>query len=229
MWNIIRDFDRTIALGDTTTDLLTRFAAQSWNDVDQRHQAGLIGAAASLQMQIGLVRARREELDAAIDAMAVDSHFSSFAACAIAEGHRIVIVSDALAYVIGRVLKRLGVAGVDIVANQIRQTGDRTYELLPPHVLEGCVQSVCKCMAFAQRRPTLLIGGKQSELCAAVNAKMLLAKDSLLIAAREAGRDNVHPFRDFSDAARILASLPKPVVPAEPRSQRQKTASAQGR
>lgn len=58
------NFDGTIALEDTTDQILERFADPAWRNVESEWIAGRIGSHECMPRQIDLVRASPEDIDA---------------------------------------------------------------------------------------------------------------------------------------------------------------------
>ena len=112
--------------------------------------------------QVALLSLSREELDAFIDTIPLTNGFAEFVAWCRKAALPLTIVSDGLDYVIHRVLARHGIAPVPIIANALRQAGEREYELSFPHGAPGCPSGVCKCTVkdrlTGTKTRTLLIG-----------------------------------------------------------------------
>ena len=75
---IFCDFDGTITSQDATDFILNRFAGPQWQQIEERWREGKIGSAQCMQSQIDLIRASRDQLDAALDEIEIDSTFPPF-------------------------------------------------------------------------------------------------------------------------------------------------------
>ena len=146
-WTILCDFDGTIAVDDTTDTLLERFGRPGWEALEADWRAGRINSHDCMAGQVALMDMNRDELDAHLDARAVDPAFGEFVDSAHASGMHLVIVSDGLDYGIRRILARTGFESLPIVANHLRQTGDRQWTLQFPHADKACRigSGTCKC------------------------------------------------------------------------------------
>jgi len=125
----------------------------------------------------------RDELDAHLDARAVDPAFGAFVDSAQAQGMHIVIVSDGLDYGIRRILARNGLESLPIVANHLHQVDERQWSLQFPHADKACRvgSGTCKCArGRAAHERTLLIGDGASDFCVAETVDYVFAKGKLI-------------------------------------------------
>jgi len=74
-WNILCDFDGTIATEDVTDSLLTRFADPAWQTIEAEWKAGRIGSRECMTRQVALIRATREDIDRLLDTIEIDPDF----------------------------------------------------------------------------------------------------------------------------------------------------------
>src|SRR5215468_11093611 len=65
-WQVLIDFDGTVAPDDPTDRLLERFADPLWRVIEEQWQSGLISSRQCMQRQVDLLRVSPEALDAAI-------------------------------------------------------------------------------------------------------------------------------------------------------------------
>ncbi|MBS0569628.1 MAG: MtnX-like HAD-IB family phosphatase [Proteobacteria bacterium] len=208
-WTILCDFDGTIAVDDTTDTLLERFGRPGWEALESDWKAGRINSHDCMAGQVALLDMSRAELDAHLDARAVDPGFGAFVAAAHARGMHLVVVSDGLDYAIRRILARTGFEGLPIVANHLRQNGDRQWLLQFPHASADCRigSGTCKCArARATHEHTLLIGDGASDFCVAEAADFVFAKGKLIPHCRN--KNIPHAAIDgFDDALSQLPAL----------------------
>jgi len=208
-WTILCDFDGTIALDDTTDTLLDRFGKPGWEKLEDDWKVGRINSHDCMAGQVALLDMSREELDAHLDARAIDPAFGEFVDLAQAQGMHIVIVSDGLDYAIRRILTRAGFESLPIVANHLRQTGDREWSLQFPHADKACRvgSGTCKCArGRAAHEHTLLIGDGASDFCVAETTDFVFAKGKLI--AHCAAKNIPHAaIAGFADALPLLPAL----------------------
>lgn len=215
-WAVVCDFDGTMCDVDVTDALLGRFALPAWLDIERRWQMGEMSARQCMQEQVRLLRAAPEELGAFLETIEIDPGFRDFAAFCRKRGLPLSIASDGLDAVICRILSRHGLEDIPVMANRLRSTGPRTYELDFPHASLACVSGhgVCKCALASQaRRRVLLVGDGASDFCLARRADFVLAKKSLIRHCESLGIAH-RGFSRFAEAPALLAELlddvPKP-------------------
>ncbi|MBN9136589.1 MAG: HAD-IB family phosphatase, partial [Phyllobacterium sp.] len=104
--HVFCDFDGTISLEDATDFILERLASPAWEDIEQQWKQGLIGSAECMARQIGLIEATHQELDSALDDIAIDPTFPAFIDFCWAQGIPVTIISDGVDYFIKRILAR---------------------------------------------------------------------------------------------------------------------------
>ncbi|MBS0556569.1 MAG: MtnX-like HAD-IB family phosphatase [Proteobacteria bacterium] len=219
-WTILCDFDGTIALDDTTDTLLERFGRPGWEVLESDWKAGRINSHDCMAGQVGLMDMSCDELDAHLDARAVDPAFAAFVDAAHAQGMHIVIVSDGLDYAIRRILARTGFDSLPIVANHLRQTGERQWSLQFPHADKTCRigSGTCKCArGRAAHERTLLIGDGASDFCVAETTDFVFAKGKLIEHCRKTSIAHA-AIAGFADALPLLPALISGKLVAAPRT-----------
>jgi len=212
MWQILCDFDGTIAVKDVTDTLLDQFSLDGWEEIEEEWVAGRIGSRECMSRQISLLRASRRELDAALDAIDIDPGFPDFVALCRDVGLPLTVVSDGLDYAIKRILDRHGLGDLPIVANHLEMVGDDEYRLSFPYANPDCKKGsgTCKCRTARSlcrgADLSLLVGDGTSDMCAAGSVDLVFAKHKLLTHCREKGLPVV-AYRDFANATVQLAAL----------------------
>jgi len=212
MWQILCDFDGTIAVKDVTDTLLEQFSLDGWEEIEAEWLEGKIGSRDCMARQIGLLRASRRDLDAALDAIDIDPGFPEFVALCRDAGLPLTVVSDGLDYAIKRILDRHGLGDLPIVANHLEMVGDDEYRLTFPYANADCRKGsgTCKCrtakVLCGKGEYSLLVGDGTSDMCAAGAVDLVFAKHKLLTYCREKGLPVV-PYRDFTNATVQLAAL----------------------
>jgi 2,3-diketo-5-methylthio-1-phosphopentane phosphatase len=224
---IFCDFDGTITQLDVTDQILAQLAHPSWREVEQQWMQGMIGSRECLERQIALVDAPAEELQAVIDAVAIDKEFAAFCKFARQKRLPLYILSDGFDYVIRRVLKRAGVdrhfrSGANLFASALRVEGRRLVSSFP-HSPEPCAHGCATCKAALirslreGRQPVIFVGDGMSDRFAVELADVVFAKRHLLAYCRENGIA-CHAFESFKD---VQVSLEKLLAPAPARRYRQ--------
>jgi 2,3-diketo-5-methylthio-1-phosphopentane phosphatase len=202
-WNIICDFDGTIACFDVTDAVLARFADPAWEAVEKEWLEGTITARQCLERQIRLINARPADLDAFLDSVPLTDGFAEFTRFCGERGLATLVVSDGLDYAIRRVLAVNGLEGLPVIANLLRFEGESGYGLEFPHGAPGCPSGVCKCaVAKAGGGKILLIGDGHSDICLAGLASFVLARRDK--ALHRHCRENGLPHAAYDDFFDIL-------------------------
>lgn len=211
-WNILCDFDGTIAIEDATDSLLDRFAHPDWQMLERDWREGRIGSAQCMAGQVALLDASREEIDAHLTELRIDPAFPRFVDAAVAAGLNLRVVSDGLDYAIHSILRRYGLHGLPVQANKLVQTGARSWRLETPFADAHCrvLSGHCKCAhavrAHNTHRRVLLIGDGASDFCAAGEADFVFAKHRLIEHCRHADIPHLS-IVGFSDAIGLLPAL----------------------
>lgn len=209
-WSVLCDFDGTITLDDVTDALLARLGRPGWKQLEHDWGAGRIGSRECMAGQIALLDARREDIDAVIDAVEIDPHFHAFVLAVHAAGIPLTIISDGIDYAIERTLARHGLSPLPTLANHLCQVNDDGWSLQFPHAMPGCTSGHCKCSSVDTSRSAghsiLLIGDGQSDICAAGRVDFVFAKDGLLEHCRSQGLPH-QAISGFADAILLLPDL----------------------
>ena len=211
-WNILCDFDGTIAVEDVTDALLDRFAAPEWEVLEREWRAGAIGSAECMAGQVALLDASREEIDAHLDDMRIDPAFPAFVEAALAAGASLRVVSDGLDYAIRSILARCSLEHLPVLANRLVQAGPRTWRLETPFANATCRigSGHCKCASAVRehnrQNRVLLVGDGASDFCAAGEADYVFAKHRLIEHCRHAAIPHASII-GFADATELLPTL----------------------
>lgn len=199
------DFDGTITREDATDAVLTQLADPAWMQIETEWKHGRIGSRECMQLQIPLIRADRATLDATLDRIELDAHFVRFAEFCDAQAIEIIIVSDGVDYFIRRILSRVGLEHLEIIANHLVFT-DTGYALESPYADMGCTSAsgVCKCKVVTRgREPRIYVGDGRSDFCVSAKPEIVFAKKSLATYCAQ----NAIPFIDYEDFSDVQQSL----------------------
>src|SRR6267378_3350450 len=93
-WQVLVDFDGTVAPDDPTDRLLERFADPLWRVIETAWQSGQISSRECMRRQVELLRVTPEELDEEIRGVRIDPGFPRFLAYCRRQGADVKIVSD---------------------------------------------------------------------------------------------------------------------------------------
>jgi len=218
-WNIICDFDGTIAQYDVTDAILDRFADPEWEAVEREWLDGTITARQCMERQIPMIRALPSVLDAFLNTVPLTRGFAEFTRYCTDNGLDILIVSDGMDYAIKRILMRHGLGALPVIANRLRFHEESGYRLDFPYGSAGCKSGVCKCdVSKVGGGKILLIGDGHSDICLAGKASFVLAKKgkSLEKHCKEHGLAHA-VYDDFFD---ILKFFPVRICPIRVRELR---------
>ena len=210
-WTVLCDFDGTIALTDVIDSLLERFGQPGWRELEQDWLAGRIGSRQCMQQQVALLQMSRDELDAHLDSIQIDPAFPAFLEQAASLGLPVGVVSDGMDYAIHRILRRHGIEGLSVAANQLAPAATAGRWLLTsPFEAAGCRSGTCKCAQIRLATPgsqqrALLIGDGTSDFCAAERADFIFAKAKL----RDHCKAKALPYRAISGFAEVISLLPQ--------------------
>jgi 2,3-diketo-5-methylthio-1-phosphopentane phosphatase len=221
-WNILCDFDGTIAVEDVIDSLLDRYGRPGWEVLERDWREGRIGSAVCMAGQVGLLDMSHDELTAHLGGLHIDHGFAAFVQATIEGGIPLEIVSDGLDHAIHAILANHGIDSLPTVANKLRQVAPRAWNLTSPFSADGCRSGTCKCarVDVARQRggKTLLIGDGASDFCAADRVDFVFAKNRLIEHCRAAGIPYA-PIASFDEALELLPALldgrlpPKTVLP----------------
>lgn len=185
-WMVQSDFDGTISLLDVTDTLLNRFGKPGWQELEDAWERGDIGSRECMKGQVALLDMSESELQQHLDTIEIDPHFAGFAAEAKALGIKVQVVSDGIDYAIRHVLARHGLVDLEVIANRLVQTGERSWRLESPWASARCARASgnCKCERLAEQQAVhgrvLYIGDSTSDFCVSGKADFVLAKYKLI-------------------------------------------------
>lgn len=211
-WMVQSDFDGTISLLDVTDTLLTRFGQSGWQALEDQWERGEIGSRECMKGQVALLDMSEAELCAHLDTIEIDPHFAGFVDRARAHGIKVQVVSDGIDYAIRHVLARHGLGHLEVIANRLVQTGERSWHLESPWASARCQRASgnCKCERLAEQQGVhgrvLYVGDSTSDFCVSHKADFVLAKYKL-IAHCEAHGISHAPFETFAQATMLLEKV----------------------
>lgn len=214
---ILCDFDGTISLRDVTDILLTRFAKDGYEELEEQWRAGTIGSQECMRRQIALMDANLAELDEVLAQVEIDPNFKSFFEVSVRHGIAVHIVSDGLDYAIQSILKNNGFSeDIPVFANRLLHDHKRRWRLDFPYANGVCRKASgnCKCAHLINQcqffSPIFYVGDGFSDYCVSYEVDLVLAKSKLADYCTEHAIAH-YAIRDFSD---VITMLPI-ILPAQ--------------
>jgi 2,3-diketo-5-methylthio-1-phosphopentane phosphatase len=203
--HLLVDFDGTIVPDDATDSLLDQFADPAWRNIEAAWHAGGISSRECLSRQVGLLRAKPRELDAAIRCIEIDPAFPTFLDFCRCSDIEVTIVTDGFDRVARSVLGRAQLS-VRLFANKLIWQGDDRWRLEFPFSRRDCRSGGgnCKCShrRFGHGRH-VVVGDGRSDFCMALHADFVICKGALKDFCRD-NRMRHATFDTFGDVAERL-------------------------
>lgn len=202
---VVTDFDGTVTKRDVAELLLQEFTGDAWLDIERRHAE--IGTRETLRREFALVRATREQVLAAAERLAeLDPAFPPFLGYCREQEIAVEIVSEGFDAYLAHLLDRWGLR-VPFRTNHAEFDGDRIV-LTHPYADRTCTLcGTCKMGRVLQLRAAgtrvAYVGNGVSDICPALEADLVFAKDDLERLCRDHGCAHT-PFHDFRDVQRGL-------------------------
>lgn len=200
------DFDNTITVGDVLDRVIARYSAsESWREWEAQWQAGTMTTRECLRRQVGDLRATREELLRFMAEVTIDPAFAAIVAWAARHGVELAILSDNFTPLIAEILRRHRLESVPVFANALTFEGDRPEAHFPFHdpACPRCAH--CKAQHLRARAGSvrLFVGDGLSDVCGALAADIVFAKDSLAAELKKRGVA-FHGYESLGDVLRFL-------------------------
>lgn len=211
-WNIICDFDGTIAPTDVTDHLLERFADPAWRQIERAWQAKEINSRYCLMQQTEMLSMTARELAERLADIRIDPAFVDFVAFAQSRDCEVRVASEGYGQAIRTLLGHAGATPLPIASTYLIANGANRWVLGCPFARPDCrsAAATCKCAVAHQGATsgarTLLIGDGRSDFCVAARADFVFARGALLDYCRV--RHVPHtPVDNFVDAQQQLVEL----------------------
>ena len=208
------DFDNTITSVDVLDRIIEQFSiSDEWRRWEDAWVRGEISTVQCLERQMGGVRASEGELIDFVAGFQIDPHFPSIVQRAASEHIALFVVSDNFSCLVRGILSRHGLSDVPVMANVLTFDGNCPKAHFPFRSGACARCAHCKAVHFRrfQERRKIYVGDGLSDVCPALAADVVFAKDSL--AGYLASHDV--PFSPFASlevvADFVLASCRTPV------------------
>ena len=206
---VLSDFDGTITRTDVAEAILDEFAPATWREIEDLYRGRKIGTRDSMVRQFALVHAREEDLLRFVDRTAVvDETFRDFVTFCRSRDIILEIVSEGLDFYVRYLLRKWDI-NVPVRTNHaIFEEGHVRIEY--PWEDATCrLCGTCKLLRLFQLRSlgyrTAYVGNGHSDLCPAIEADLVFAKDELAELCRIEEIDFI-PFERFADVQRRLGA-----------------------
>ena len=204
---VLSDFDGTITTTDVAEVLLARFAPGAWEDIERLHRARAIGTRETMARQFALVNAGREELvDYARSTAQMDRGVPGFLRFCRDRAIHFEIVSEGLDFYLDELMKMWDL-NVPVRTNHaVFEDGRVRIEY--PFADPSCTLcGTCKLDRLFELRVAgyrvVYIGDGDSDLCPAVEADAVFAKDRLAELCEAEGIP-YHRFHEFAQIEREM-------------------------
>ena len=199
------DFDNTITPYDVLDDIIEKFCqSQKCQQYEILWQKGEISSAECLRVQLGLIEAKKEEIEEYLAQVRIDPDFRKLLFLFKEYGIKVVILSDSVHFLIETILKNNGVGEIDIYANRL-EFAPASLKACFPHASEKCSMcGHCKKETLQKLKAgsgAIFAGDGRYDVCAALAADFIFAKGDL---AQEL-RKKEALFYEFSSLADICS------------------------
>lgn len=200
------DFDNTITLGDVLDTVIERFSVTTnWREWEAAWQEGRMTTSECLARQMGDLRVSSVELLRFVSTVAIDPAFTEIVTFAARNEVELTIVSDNFSPLIHEILRSNGLSAIPVLANELTFRGDVVeahFPLRDPACLR-CAHCKAQHLRGVADRTRIYIGDGLSDVCPALVADVLFAKDSLAAEMTRRGLPFL-PFRTLSDVKKFL-------------------------
>ena len=200
------DFDNTITIGDVLDRVIEQYSVtEAWRDWETEWQAGRMSTLECLRRQVADLRASPEEIDRFMSHVDVDPAFSRIVSWAKANGSDVRILSDNFSPLIEAILDHHRLAMVPVFANELAFLGNRPearFPLRDPACLR-CAHCKAQHLRGIADRTRIYVGDGLSDVCPALVADVVFAKDSLAAELTRRGLP-FRPFRSLIDVREFL-------------------------
>jgi 2,3-diketo-5-methylthio-1-phosphopentane phosphatase len=206
------DFDGTITRQDVLDELIKRYAVDdSWKQVEQEWQEGLIGSRECLSRQLAVVRIEDSTIDEFLDSIQLDPGLAGLIDLLDRYHVPVAVLSDGLDRFIGPLLSRGGLGRLKFRSNTFDRE-NQTLQLRCPFSNATCesASAHCKCKSIGELtledREGIYIGDGRSDLCPSRKVSCRFAKGVLAANLEREGLPYL-PYDELSEVAGILSTV----------------------
>ena len=202
---IISDFDGTLSPKDVGYKVLRHFAADDgWEIISQAYEAGEVGSQEAYTRAASLFRVSREEMLRYVESFGtIDPYFRNFYDFCTENSFDVKIVSDGLDFYIEAILKKYDLQEIEYYANAVIFHTDETLSIEFPYRNVDCNKcGNCKSSILEKCRSVyekiIYIGDGHSDVCPALKADVVFAKNILYRKCLENGKECIL-YSNFGD------------------------------
>jgi 2-hydroxy-3-keto-5-methylthiopentenyl-1-phosphate phosphatase len=176
------DFDNTITQGDVLDRVIERFSVtDEWRWWEDAWSRGEVSTQQCLEQQIAGLRATQAELLDFVSDFPIDPNFETIVRWAAGQQIELTIVSDNFSCLVREILSGNALSELPLYANELTFSGNRPKAHFP-YTSRDCARCAnCKVTHFKSfpGRSTIYVGDGLSDVCPALAADLVFAKDSL--------------------------------------------------
>lgn len=204
------DFDNTITRGDLLDAILERFSKDdSWLELEDAWRNGKISTRECLLGQVGNLKACRTEILEFAAATSIDPYFVPLVEWAARSNVDLVVLSDNFTLLINAVFKRHNIPAIPLFANDLEFFPERVEATFPYR--DPTCSRCAHCKAQHLRRvaglTTIFVGDGLSDICPAIVADVIFAKESLARYLTQAGKKFL-PFHSLKTVLDFVVEHP---------------------
>ncbi len=207
------DFDNTVSQVDVLDALIEKFSINDkWKIYEEAWKAGSIGSRECLELQIQSVRIKKKDLIEYLKTIELDPFFPQLIQMLRQKHIPHMIVSDSFSFIIKTILQHNHLSNIKIFANEIAFEGERLTPSFP-FVSKKCARCAhCKRVHLMDYpdKIRVYVGDGLSDVCPALEADKVFAKDSLLLLLQQKNK-SCTPFRDLGDLYSFVENLDDPL------------------
>lgn len=205
---VLSDFDGVISRRNVLEALYQEYSKVDWEHYVDLWSREELSAVEEIPACLGEVTAPRVELEKFVSGLEIDPGFEDLYQFCDSRGHFLAVTSDGLQWYIELLLKKMGVEGIPVFANQIHfQQQGLTFSFPwydPGTPLNGTSKAVIVKKIQDLGYSVLYIGDGLSDKGAAKMADIVFAKDYLYELMLEDGRKPIE-FRNFQQIINWLS------------------------
>jgi len=206
------DFDNTISCGDVLDSVIETFSpTPQWQSWQLAWRENRISTLECLQRQVGGLEVDKDTLLDFVQGATIDPDFVRLQDWAADTGTELIVVSDNFDVILRAILTRQGIALPPIFANALAFEGRRVIPSFP-YRSPSCARCAhCKAIHLERYRGAQIvyIGDGLSDICPALRADWVFAKDSLAGYLRAQNK----PFVPFANLGEVVQRLSTPAPP----------------
>jgi 2,3-diketo-5-methylthio-1-phosphopentane phosphatase len=178
------DFDGTITEEDCIDKLLSLYADDKWENIEEDWKNGLIGSKDCLEQQIKCITDISSiQLNEFIKNIKIDKYFHEFISQIKENNIEFHIVSDGFSLFINDILTNNNIFDVSSFSNYLELANNKLIATFPNSNNNCSSQSgTCKCSVINtmnNNKFKIYIGDGRSDICAIKHADLIFAKEGL--------------------------------------------------